>query len=178
MLKICVSFLTHSRESFSCSKKEISIGPHVWSIKMIKLGKYFFLKIDYCTNCEKKQQLRKKLNRNRSVWENMELLLTYISIMSSELLIHMELHSEFFHFMKGQKDKGLQGESCIEFVVRGQVQKLEYGQRLVHLQFLPRNICSYTTEVAPPLRLRLNGQIVLKTMMLYFQILSCAFALI
>ena len=55
MLKICVSFLTHSRESFSCSKKEISIGPHVWSIKMIKLGNYFFLKIDYCTNCEKTQ---------------------------------------------------------------------------------------------------------------------------
>ena len=46
------------------------------------------------------------------------------------------------------------------------------------LGFLPRNICSYTTEVAPPLRLRLNGQIVLKTMTLYFQILSCAFALI
>ena len=52
------------------------------------------------------------------------------------------------------------------------------GVRLVHLWFFPRNICSYTTEVAPPLRLRLNGQIVLKTMMLYFQILSCAFALI
>ena len=122
MLKICVSFLTHFRESFSCSKKEISIGPHVWSIKLIKLGNYFFLKIDYCTNCEKKQQLRKKLNRNRSVWENMELLLTYISIMSSELIIHMELHSEFFRFMKGQKDKALQWGSCIEFVVSGQVQ--------------------------------------------------------
>ena len=33
-----------------CSKKEISIEPHVWSIKMIKLGKYFFLKIDYSIN--------------------------------------------------------------------------------------------------------------------------------
>ena len=32
--------------------------------------------------------------------------------------------------------------------------------------------------VAPPLRLRLNGQIVLKTQMVYFQILSCVFALI
>ena len=49
----------------------------------------------------------------------MELLLAYISIMSMELLIHMELHSEFFHFMKGYKDKGLQGGSCIEFVVGG-----------------------------------------------------------
>ena len=33
-----------------CSKKEISIEPHVWSIKMIKLGNYFFLEIDYSIN--------------------------------------------------------------------------------------------------------------------------------
>ena len=37
-----------------------------------------------------------------------------------------------------------------------------------------KNICSHTTEVAP----RLNGLIILKTMTLYFQILSCALALI
>ena len=146
MLKICVSFLTHSRESFSCSKKEISIGPHVWSIKMIKLGNYFFLKIDYCTNCEKKQQLRKKLNRNRSVWENMELLLTYISIMSSELLIHMELHSEFFRFMKGQKDKGLQWGSCIEFVVSGQVQNWSTASG--------ESVCGFYQEIFEAIRLK------------------------
>ena len=45
-----VSFLTHPRVSFFCSKKEISIEPHVWSIKMIKLGNYFFLEIDYTIN--------------------------------------------------------------------------------------------------------------------------------
>ena len=38
------------RVSVFCSKKEISIEPHVWSIKMIKLGNYFFLKIDYSAN--------------------------------------------------------------------------------------------------------------------------------
>ena len=47
MIKIFISFLTLSRVSFFCSKKEFSIEPHVWSIKMIKLGNYFFLNIDY-----------------------------------------------------------------------------------------------------------------------------------
>ena len=49
MLKMFASFLTHSRVSFFCSKKEISIEPHVRLIKMIKLGT-IFLKIDYSAN--------------------------------------------------------------------------------------------------------------------------------
>ena len=83
------------------SKKEFSIEPHVWSIKMIKLGNYFFLNIGYSTNFVRRNSSWGKKNWNGSVWENMELLLTYISIMSMELLIHMELHSKFFHFVEG-----------------------------------------------------------------------------
>ena len=47
--KFCKFFNTIQGKLFCC-KKEILIEPHVWSIKMIKLGNYFFLEIDYSIN--------------------------------------------------------------------------------------------------------------------------------
>ena len=177
MLKNFVSFLTQSRVSFFCSKKEISIQPHVWSIKMMKLGNYFFfLKIDYSANF---------VGRNSS-WRKNKVKQKCLRKYGITSLLHQHYvhwvtytYGTSFRILPFYKRLERQGAtSGLMHRICGLWLGSKFGVWPAVSPFVVFTKKYLQLLVAPPLRLRLNGQIVLKTQMVYFQILSCVFALI